>query len=104
MLGHMTMDLKVLKCGNCEELKLGVHGLTLGLAALCGLYNAAAWLSRREQHLAVNTVLYAALIAFEQRHVSHHIAEMRRREAKSVPQAAPAAMETVEPDEPAVAA
>jgi hypothetical protein len=74
----MTMDLKVLKCGNCEELKLGVHGLALGIAALCGLYNAAAWLSRREQHLAVNTVLYTALILFEQRHVAHHIAEMRR--------------------------
>jgi len=77
------MDLKVLKCGNCEELKLGVHAMALGLAALCGLYNAAAWLSRREQHLAVNTVLYAALIAFEQQHVSHHIAELRR------PQSAP---------------
>ena len=37
----MTMDLKVLKCGNCEELKLGVHAMALGLAALCGLYNAA---------------------------------------------------------------
>ena len=74
----MTMDLKVLKCGNCEELKLGVHAMALGLAALCGIYNAAAWLSRREQHLAVNTVLYAALIAFEQQHVSHHIAEIRR--------------------------
>jgi hypothetical protein len=74
----MTMDLKVLKCGNCEPLKLGVHGVALGLAAVCGLYNAAAWLSRREQHLAVNTVLYAALIAFEQRHVAHHIAEMRQ--------------------------
>jgi hypothetical protein len=61
-LGHMTMDLKVLKCGNCEELKLGVHAITLGLAALCGLYNAAAWLSRREQHLALNAVMYAALI------------------------------------------
>jgi hypothetical protein len=79
----MTMDLKVLKCGNCEELKLGVHALALGVAALCGLYNAAAWLSRREQHLAINTVLYAALVAFEQQHVSHHIAEIRR------PQAAP---------------
>jgi hypothetical protein len=74
----MTMDLKVLKCGNCEELKLGVHAITLGLAALCGLYNAAAWLSRREQHLAVNTVIYAALIGLEQRHVAHHIAAMRR--------------------------
>src|SRR3954464_1199850 len=74
----MTMDLKVLKSGNCEELKLGVHAMALGLAALCGLYNAAAWLSRREQHLAVNAVLYAGLIAFEQRHVAHHIAELRR--------------------------
>jgi len=74
----MTMDLKVLKCGNCEPLKLGVHGVALGLAAVCGLYNAAAWLSRREQHLAINTVLYVALIAFEQRHVAHHIAEMRQ--------------------------
>lgn len=79
----MTLDLKVLKCGNCEELKLGVHAAALGLAALCGLYNAAAWLSRRERHLAINTVMYAALIAFEQQHVSHHIAELKR------PQAAP---------------
>jgi hypothetical protein len=76
--GHMTMDLKVLKCGNCEELKLGIHATTLGLAMLCGLYNAAAWLSRREQHLALNAVMYAALIAIEQRHVVHHIAELRR--------------------------
>jgi hypothetical protein len=74
----MTMDLKVLKCGNCEELKLGVHALALGVAALCGAYNAAAWLSRRERHLAINTVMYAALIAFEQQHVAHHIAELRR--------------------------
>jgi len=74
----MTMDLKVLKCGNCEEIKLGVHGLALGIAALCGLYNSAAWLSRREPHLAVNAVLYTALIIFEQRHVAHHMAEIRR--------------------------
>jgi hypothetical protein len=101
----MTMDLKVLKCGNCEELKLGVHGLTLGLAVVCGLYNAAAWLSRREQHLAVNTVLYAALIAFEQRHVSHHIAEMRRpREAPAAPLVVVEAADPVEPEPAAVAA
>ena len=81
----MTMDMKVLKCGNCEELKLGVHGLTLGLAALCGLYNAAAWLTRREPHLAVNTVLYTALIIFEQRHVAHHMAEIRRPRLTAVP-------------------
>ena len=72
------MDLKVLKCGNCEELKLGVHAVALGLAALCGAYNAAAWLSRREKHLAVNALLYAALIAFEHQHVTHHFAELRQ--------------------------
>jgi hypothetical protein len=90
----MTMDLKVLHCGNCEELKLGIHATTLGLAALCGLYNAAAWLSRREQHLALNTVMYAALIAVEQRHVAHHMATLRRvaatgKLAEPVPVATP---------------
>jgi hypothetical protein len=78
----MTMDLEVLKCGNCEELKLGVHALALGVAVLCGVYNAAAWLSRRERHLAVNTMMYAALVAFEQQHVTHHIAELRRPPAR----------------------
>ena len=97
--GHMTMDLKVLRCGNCEELKLGVHAVTLGLAALCGLYNAAAWLSRREQHLALNTVMYLGLIAIEQRHVAHHIAAMRRTDA--VP---PIPSVTMPTDPPAVAA
>src|SRR5262245_26233649 len=97
---RMTMDLKVLKCGNCEELKLGVHAVTLGLAALCGLYNAAAWLSRREQHLAMNVVIYVGLIAIEQRHVAHHIAEMRRTVA-----APPASAAVIVPtDPPAVAA
>jgi hypothetical protein len=104
-LDSMTMDLKVLKCGNCEELKLGVHGLTLGLAALCGLYNAAAWLSRREQHLAVNTVLYMGLIIFEQRHVVHHIAEMRRPRETSETLTDELAMTVpAEPEAPPVAA
>ena len=89
----MTMDLKVLHCGNCEELKLGVHAMVLALAGICGLYNAAAWLSRREQHLAVNTLLYAALIAVEQRHVMHHIEELRR-----LPQAPGVDVETTHAD------
>jgi len=72
------MDWRILKCGNCEELKLGVHAAALGLAAVCGLYNAAAWLNRRQQHLALNAILYAALAAWEQQHVSHHMAEIRR--------------------------
>ena len=101
-LGHMTMDLKVLQCGNCEELKLGIHATTLGLAALCGLYNAAAWLSRRERHLAINAVMYTALIVVEQRHVAHHIATLRR--AAAAGDAAPTQPVLVKTEPPAVAA
>jgi hypothetical protein len=56
-------------------------------------------LSRRERHLAINTVMYAALIAIEQQHVSHHIAELRR------PPTAPesTAAETIAEAAPAVA-
>ena len=69
-LGRMTMD--VLKCGSCEPLKAGVHATALGLAVLMGLYNAAAWLTRRERHLGVNAVLYAGLTIWEASHVMHH--------------------------------
>ena len=100
----MTMDLKVLKCGNCEVLKLSVHATALGIAALCGLYNAAAWLNRREQHLAVNAVLYTALIAFEQRHVSHHIAELRRPRMAPEPAAAAEVVTASPGDEAPIAA
>jgi hypothetical protein len=95
LLGHMTMDLPVLKCGNCEPIKLSVHAGALGLAVLCGAYNAAAWLSRRERHLAVNTVLYTVLSIWEQQHVAHHLAELRRPRAEPAP-APPATVEKVE--------
>jgi len=74
----MTMDIEILDSGTSEELKLGVHAAALGLAVVMGVYNAAAFLKRRERHLAVNTVLYAALTAWEQQHVAHHWAEIRR--------------------------
>jgi len=77
-IGRMSIKLDVLQCGSCEPLKLGVHGAALGLAVVMGAYNAAAWLSRREHHLAINAVLYAMLTAWEQKHVSHHLAELRR--------------------------
>jgi hypothetical protein len=45
-------------------------------------------------------VLYAALIAFEQRHVSHHIAEIRRpREAPAAPLVVVEAVEAAHPVE-----
>jgi hypothetical protein len=86
--------LPVLQCGSCEPLKAGIHATALGLLAVMGLYNAAAWLSRRDRHLAVNAVLYTMLCAWEQQHVAHHVALIRRGTAEDQPAAA----------EPAVAA
>ena len=71
---HLTL----LQCGSCEPLKLGVHATALGLAAVMGIYNAAAWLARRDRHLAVNTLLYTALFMWEQHHVAHHHALLVR--------------------------
>ena len=71
------MALPILQRGSCEPLKAGVHGAALGLFAVMSLYNAAAWLSRHQRHLAVNTLLYSALIFVERKHVAHHLAELR---------------------------
>src|SRR2546428_2120356 len=73
----MPLPLDVLKPGTSEGLKAGVHATALGLAVVMGVYNAAAWLRRREPHLAVNAVLYTALMAWEQQHVAHHLAARR---------------------------
>ena len=71
------MPLDVLKPGSSEGLKMSVHATALGLAVVMGVYNAAAWLRRRESHLAVNAVLYTALTAWERVHVAHHLAARR---------------------------
>jgi hypothetical protein len=88
----MERQLPLLQCGSCEPLKAFVHGTALGLAALMGLYNAAAWLSRRERHLGLNAVLYSALTLWEIEHVAHHIEAQRRLSRQtdaSVPDGAP---------------
>jgi hypothetical protein len=38
-----------------------------------GAYNAAAWMRRRQTHLAVNAAIYIAAAVWEQRHVAHHL-------------------------------
>jgi len=75
----VRLQLDVLNCGSCETLKTGVHAAALGLAVVMGAYNAAAWLRRRQPHLAINAVLYAALAAWEQQHVAHHLAVIERQ-------------------------
>ena len=84
--GRMSLD-EFLHCGHCEPLKAGVHATALGLFVVMGVYNVAAWLSRRERHLAINAIVYGALTAWEQQHVAHHLAELR-----------PAATQPAEPD------
>jgi hypothetical protein len=83
-----TMRLTVLQCGECETLKAGVHASALVLSAVMGLYNAAAWISRRDKHLAMNAVLYTVLAAWEQKHVAHHVKLLKR--VRTAPGAAPA--------------
>jgi hypothetical protein len=78
--GHVGATLNdrfggVLSVGQCEPLKAAVHAIALGIAGLCAAYNAAAWLHRREQHLAVNTVLYGAAVLWECCHVKSHLDE-----------------------------
>jgi hypothetical protein len=80
--------MTVLHRGNAEPLKACVHGVALGTAALCALYNLAAWLERRQRHLAVNAVLYGAVTVWEYHHVRRHLearAEARAERAKAEP-------------------
>lgn len=91
------MSLRVLESGACESLKLGVHGLALGLSSLMCLYNAAAWLQRRERHLAANTLIYGAATVLEQRHVTHHWCAVQRVRAQAVLAAATAAQVVLGP-------
>ena len=61
---------------------------------MMGLYNAAAWINRRERHLAVNAVIYGLGVAWEQRLVAHHLGtcrEARKSAAAAMP--LPAAVE-----------
>jgi hypothetical protein len=68
-----AQGLAILRVGYCEPLKAAVHGLLLATAGVCVAYNGAAWIMRRERHLAVNTVLYFLVVGWEHRHVRQHL-------------------------------
>lgn len=70
--------LPILDVGCCEPLKAAVHGAALGLTVLMGAYNAAAWLRRRQRHLAINAIVYLAAVVWEERHVRHHFGRCLR--------------------------
>jgi hypothetical protein len=82
----------MLNVGRCEPLKAAVHGVLLATAAVCAAYNAAAWLKRRQRHLAINAIVYTAATIWEHAHVRHHLEEC-------TPAAAPALkLVTADPD------
>jgi hypothetical protein len=64
---------EMLENGECEPAKAAVHGLLMATVAVCAVYNTAAWLKRRQTHLAINAVLYTAAIWWERCHVMHHL-------------------------------
>jgi hypothetical protein len=66
--------LEVLESGRCEPLKAVVHGVLLTTMAVCAAYNSAAWLRRRQKHLAINAIIYGAAVWWERCHVVHHLA------------------------------
>jgi hypothetical protein len=75
----------ILQCGHCERIKTATHSVVMVTAAVCGLYNLAAWLVRRQRHLAINTTVYSALVIWEFEHVRHHLVALARAEARAMP-------------------
>lgn len=73
LYGRMAKMPSLLCHGRYEVLKASVHGAALGIAAVCAMYNFAAWLARRQRHSWVNATLYASLTAWEYNHVRHHL-------------------------------
>ena len=59
--------------GTHELVKASVHGALWGLAAICTGYNGLAFYRRGETHLAVNTVFYTAVLAWEVKKILHHL-------------------------------
>ncbi len=63
--------------GCAEGFKGSVHALTCGLAGLMFAYNTAAWLVRRERHLAVNGLVYGCSVLYEARLAFRHLKTAR---------------------------
>ncbi len=66
---------EMLNVGNCEPLKAAVHGVLMATVAVCAAYNTAAWLKRRQRHLAINAIVYTLATFWEHAHVVHHLVE-----------------------------
>jgi hypothetical protein len=74
MTSPRQWEVKLLDSGRCEPLKAVVHGVLFTTVAVCAAYNTAAWLRRRQRHLAINAVIYSAALWWERCHIVHHLA------------------------------
>lgn len=74
--GFRTVS-EMLDNGECEPAKAAVHGVLMATVAVCAAYNTAAWLKRRETHLAINAILYSAAVWWERCHIVHHLRSCR---------------------------
>jgi hypothetical protein len=77
---------EMLDSGRCEPLKAAVHGVLLVTVSVCAAYNAAAWIKRRQRHLAINAIIYSAAVLWERCHIAHHLAACPPLAAKQEPQ------------------
>lgn len=59
--------------GEAERIKGGFHAAAGALVGLMAVYNAVAWWHRRERHLGVNAVMYAAGFAVEVYQTRRHL-------------------------------
>jgi hypothetical protein len=69
----MGVNDPMLYPGHAERLKGAVHVVLGAFALTAGLYNAGAWLSRRDRHLATNVAVYAMVMVYEARQVWRHL-------------------------------
>lgn len=74
MTSPRQWEVKLLDSGRCEPLKAVVHGVLFATVGVCAAYNTAAWLRRRQRHLAINAVIYTAALVWERCHIVHHLA------------------------------
>lgn len=77
---------EMLDSGRCEPLKAAVHGVLFVTVSVCAAYNAAAWIKRRQTHLAINAIIYSAAVWWERCHIARHLAACPPAEAKARPQ------------------
>lgn len=58
--------------GRAEGVKGTVHAIAGVLLGIMAVYNAAAFLFRRERHLGINAAVYTGLTYFEVRQTRRH--------------------------------